>query len=74
MPTSTQSDRARAKWAQTTPEAKAARMAPAVRANKYRGAENYIRRLVEQAPPLTAEQRDRLALLLTGSATPGGDR
>jgi hypothetical protein len=27
-------------------------------------AEDYIRRLVESAPPLTPEQRDRLALLL----------
>lgn len=28
--------------------------------------EEHIRRTVEQAPPLTAEQRDRLAMLLTG--------
>jgi hypothetical protein len=31
-------------------------------------AEDYIRQLVEAAPPLTAEQRDRLAVLLKGSA------
>ena len=30
---------------------------------------DYIRRTVDTAPPLTAEQRDRLALLLR----PGGD-
>jgi hypothetical protein len=29
-------------------------------------AEDYIRQLVEAAPPLTPEQRDRLALLLRG--------
>ena len=29
-------------------------------------AEDYIRELVAQAPPLTAEQRDRLATLLRG--------
>jgi hypothetical protein len=28
----------------------------------------YIRQVVEAAPPLTAEQRDRLALLLRGDA------
>ena len=28
----------------------------------------YIRRTVDDAPPLTAEQRDRLALLLRGGA------
>lgn len=30
--------------------------------------EDYIARTVDEAPPLTAEQRDRLALLLRGSA------
>lgn len=30
--------------------------------------EDYIRRTVDAAPPLTAEQRDRLALLLRGDA------
>jgi hypothetical protein len=29
--------------------------------------EDHILRIVEAAPPLTAEQRDRLALLLRGS-------
>ena len=29
--------------------------------------EDHVRRVVEAAPPLTAEQRDRLALLLRGS-------
>jgi hypothetical protein len=28
--------------------------------------EDYIRRVVDHAPPLTAEQRDRLAVLLRG--------
>ncbi len=32
--------------------------------HKATAAERYIRRLVDEAPPLTAEQRDRLALLL----------
>jgi hypothetical protein len=31
-------------------------------------AEDYIRRLVDSAPPLSEEQRDRLALLLRGAA------
>ncbi|GAC1332368.1 MAG: hypothetical protein NVSMB13_21030 [Mycobacteriales bacterium] len=30
--------------------------------------ENYIRQLVDNAPPLTDEQRDRLVVLLRGSA------
>ncbi len=34
-------------------------------------AEDYIRKLVESAPPLTPEQRDRLALLLRGGAGSG---
>ena len=29
--------------------------------------EEHVRRVVEAAPPLTAEQRDKLALLLGGS-------
>lgn len=33
---------------------------------KVAGAEDYIRHLVDSAPPLTAEQRDRLAVLLRG--------
>ena len=31
--------------------------------------EDYIRRTVEAAPPLSAEQRDRLAVLLRGEAS-----
>jgi len=31
-------------------------------------AEDYIKHLVDAAPPLTAEQRDKLAVLLRGSA------
>ncbi len=31
-------------------------------------AEDYIKRLVSEAPPLTNEQRDRLAVLLRGGA------
>ncbi len=31
-------------------------------------AEDYIKRLVEAAPPLTDQQRSRLAVLLTGAA------
>jgi hypothetical protein len=34
-------------------------------------AEDYIKRLVDEAPPLTSEQRDRLAVLLRGGAPPG---
>jgi hypothetical protein len=32
-------------------------------------AEDYIKKLVDEAPPLTSEQRDRLAVLLRGSAS-----
>jgi hypothetical protein len=38
-------------------------------AYKEATAAEYIRRLVDEAPPLTPEQRDRLAVLLRGSAT-----
>ena len=34
-------------------------------------AESYVRRLVDEAPPLTPSQRDKLAVLLRPS---GGDR
>lgn len=34
--------------------------------------EDHISRVVDQAPPLTAEQRDRLALLLRPVAEAGG--
>lgn len=32
-------------------------------------AEEYIRKLIEAAPPLTQEQRDRLSVLLNGAAS-----
>jgi len=32
--------------------------------------EHYVKRTVEAAPPLTGEQRDRLALLLRGGGGP----
>ncbi len=38
------------------------------KARSVRRAEDYIRRLVDNAPPLTDEQRDRLAVLLRPSA------
>ncbi len=38
------------------------------RARKVAAVEKRIRELVDSAPPLTDEQRDRLALLLRGSA------
>lgn len=34
----------------------------------------HIERIVDAAPPLTPEQRDRLALLLRGGAPPGSNR
>lgn len=33
-------------------------------ANIARAVKNYVRRVVDQAPPLTAEQRERIASLL----------
>ncbi len=38
------------------------------RARKVAAVERRIRELVDNVPPLTDEQRDRLALLLRGSA------
>jgi hypothetical protein len=35
--------------------------------------EDFIRKTVAAAPPLTPEQRDRLALLLRGAAAIGGE-
>ncbi|SDN51099.1 hypothetical protein SAMN05660199_00164 [Klenkia soli] len=61
---SSQSERARAQWAGLTPEERAARLVPAHRARKYTNAEDYIRRLVDSAPPLTEEQRTTLAGIL----------
>lgn len=34
--------------------------------------EDYIRRVVDEAPPLTPEQRDRLTALLTGGGQLAG--
>jgi hypothetical protein len=36
------------------------------REHRFRAAEERIRKIVEGAPPLTSEQRDRLATLLRG--------
>ncbi len=38
------------------------------RALRAARAEDYIKKLVDEAPPLTESQRDRLALLLRGGA------
>jgi hypothetical protein len=38
------------------------------REHRYRAAEERIRKIVDGAPPLTAEQRDKLALLLRGGS------
>jgi hypothetical protein len=38
------------------------------REHRFRAAEERIRKIVDGAPPLTAEQRDKLALLLRGDA------
>jgi plasmid maintenance system antidote protein VapI len=51
----------REEWAKKTTNAR--------RAARMRAAEERIRKIVDGAPPLTAEQRDRLALLLRGGAS-----
>ncbi|RZU30466.1 hypothetical protein [Blastococcus saxobsidens] len=70
MPATSPSERARESWART-PD-RAARLAPALTARKVYAAERYIQRLIDSAPPLSDEQRARLAALLaptnTGSA------
>lgn len=38
------------------------------KARSVRKAEDYIRQLVDSSPPLTESQRDRLAVLLRGTA------
>ncbi len=43
-------------------------VADARRQYRFVTAQEYVRRLVDAAPPLTADQRDRLALLLRGAA------
>ena len=47
-----------------TPEERRAATEPARRAARFKFAEERIRQIVNTAPPLTAEQRERLALLL----------
>jgi hypothetical protein len=39
---------------------------------RYKAAENRIKKIVDGAPPLTDEQRDRLALLLRQGADAAG--
>lgn len=58
----TPSDHARESWDRTAD--RSARTEPARRARKFYSAERYIEKLVSSAPPLTAEQRDKLAMLL----------
>jgi hypothetical protein len=56
-----------------TPEPKPRRdPVEARRASRYKFAEDRIRKIVDGAPPLTQEQRDRLALLLRGTSTVDG--
>lgn len=38
---------------------------------RFVAASDYIRHIVDQAPPLSADQRGRLALLLRGSGSDG---
>ena len=66
----TPSERARDSWAHT-PD-RAARLEPANRARRYAAAEKYVQRLVETAPPLTDEQRTRLAAILAPARTDAG--
>ena len=74
MPLSEQRRKTRAELATATARAKRQpHDADAVAAveelrSRYRAvaAEDYIRELVDGAPPLTAEQRDRLTVLLRG--------
>jgi hypothetical protein len=54
-----------------TREARAKALEGARRAARYRFAEDRIRKIVDGAPPLTPEQRHRLAAILTaGGKTP----
>ena len=46
-------------------------LADARRSLKTERLADYIGRVVDEAPPLTVEQRDRLALLLRGGAANG---
>ncbi len=53
--------------ATTDPQA-AAEVENLRRQYRFLGAEDYIKKLVAEAPPLSETQRDRLALLLTNRA------
>lgn len=48
------------------PEERARANLPARRAARYKYAKERIQKIVDGAPPLTDEQRDKLALLLRG--------
>jgi hypothetical protein len=56
------------RWENRTPEQIAEATEDARRASRFKFAEDRIRKIVDAAPPLTPEQRERLALLLH----PGG--
>ncbi len=76
MPISAPSRRARGKLAQVVAEQNkrpddptlAAEVDDRRREYRFLSAADYIKALVDDAPPLTNEQRDRLALLLRGGA------
>jgi hypothetical protein len=67
VPATSPSERARESWART-PD-RAARTAPARAAAKMYAAERYIQKLIDSAPPLSDEQRARLAALLAPTST-----
>jgi hypothetical protein len=69
VPAASPSERARESWART-PD-RAARLAPALTARKVYAAERYIQRLIDSAPPLSDEQRARLAGLLAPAGNSG---
>lgn len=56
----------RSKIAHTKRRDPSADVTELVRQMRAEKLEDYIKRTVEAAPPLTPEQRDRLALVLTG--------
>ena len=51
-----------------TVEERSAALENARRASRYKFAQDRIRKIVDAAPPFTAEQRDKLAVLLRGDA------
>jgi hypothetical protein len=53
-----------------TAEERSAALENARRESRFKFAQDRIRKIVDGAPPLTAEQRDRLAVLLRGGVTP----